>query len=287
MTFATDNISLILSIVNGIIVVFVFLVLQSGYEDTVSELQAQQLSEGDKSLAELYISLNPQQFFFIRVALFILFFGLGFVTIGLVLSLMLGTFAYFVPQFLLSNLKRKRVKKVETQLVEGLELLGNSLKSGLTLPQAVELLVREFPKPISQEFTLVLSETRLGVDFTQALRNMATRLNSNVIHVLASGISINKRCGGDLPILFQNISTTIREQANIEGKLDAVTAQGRFQGLILGLMPFALIVILYFVDRTHVETLFRYQFGIWAVAGVVVMVGMAQLWIRKLLAIDV
>ena len=54
-----------------------------------------------------------------------------------------------------------------------------------------------------------------------------------------------------------------------------------------GMMPFALIILLYFVDRSHVETLFGYSLGRWAVGAVVIMVIMAQLWIRKLLAIDV
>ena len=147
--------------------------------------------------------------------------------------------------------------------------------------------MREFPPPISQEFSLVLAETRLGKDFTEALEAMAARLESNIVHILATGVSVVKRCGGDLSVIFSNIAQTIRDRATVEGKLEAVTAQGRFQGLILGLMPFVLVVVLYFVDRQHVETLFTEQIGIWAFSGVCIMVILAQLWIRKLLAIDV
>ena len=184
-------------------------------------------------------------------------------------------------------MKAARVKKIEQQLVDGLELLGNSLKSGLTLQQSVELLVREFPKPISQEFSLLLAETRLGVDFIDGLHKMASRLDSTIVAILASGVAITKRCGGDLTQIFQNIAQTIREQAKIEGKLDAVTAQGRFQGQILGAMPFALVGILYFVDRQHVRTLFGYQLGLIAFGAVVVMVMLAQAWIVRLMKLDV
>ena len=134
---------------------------------------------------------------------------------------------------------------------------------------------------------MVLAETRLGVDFNDALTNMAVRLKSNILGILASGVAVTKRCGGDMTVIFTNIAQTIREQATIEGKLDAVTAQGRFQGQVLGLMPFALVGALYFIDRAHVETLFGYQIGLWAMFLVVCMVVMAQLWIRKLLQIDV
>ena len=148
-------------------------------------------------------------------------------------------------------------------------------------------MVREFPPPISQEFGLVLAESRLGIEFTEALENMSKRLDSTIVGILASGVAITKRCGGDLTQIFGNIAQAIRERAVIEGKLNAVTAQGRFQGLILGLMPFALVIILYFIDRDHVVTLFSYTLGIWAFTAVCIMVILAQLWIRKLMDIDV
>ena len=155
------------------------------------------------------------------------------------------------------------------------------------MQQACELLVKEFPNPISKEFSIVLAENRVGVDFIDALENMATRMNSMIVQILASGVAITKQCGGDLGQIFGNLAETIREQARIEGKLKAVTSQGRFQGLILGLMPFALLIALYFVDVQHVRTLFGHQVGIYAFAGVVAMVIIAQVWIRKLMDIDV
>lgn len=267
----------------------VFLVFQFllAYGSATEVLKEDAIKVGDSSLDELYISLSGESFFLIRIVAATIFFMVGtFIGSGF-FGLVFAAIGYKLPSLYLKYLRKKRVKKVELQLVEGLELLGSSLKSGLTLTQATELLVREFPAPLSQEFALVLAENRLGVDYTEALEKMADRLDSTIVHILATGITITKRCGGDLTEIFGNIATTIREQVTIEGKLDAVTAQGRFQGLILGMMPFALIVILYFIDRQHVETLFGYTLGLWAVGLVCVMVVLAQLWIKKLLAIDV
>ena len=267
-------------------VFFVFSLINA-FSESSAEFKQQQVASGDSTLAELYINLSPELFFFVRLVCFLILFVLGFFIEGVVLGIFMGVVGFAIPGLLLGNLRAKRVKKIELQLIEGLELLGNSLKSGLTLPQATELLVREFPPPISQEFALVMAETRLGVDFTDALENMAKRLKSTIVYILATGVAITKRCGGDLSVIFSNIAQTIRERATIEGKLEAVTAQGRFQGLVLGLMPFALVIILYFIDREHVMILFGYKLGIWAFTGVCIMVIMAQLWIRKLMQIDV
>lgn len=277
----------IYSIFIGATVAYLVFFFLTEYGAAAKEARSQAVAADDSSLAELYINISPSTFFFLRIILTaIAFFAVAPIA-GLFGGLAVGAGAFFLPALQLSRMRAKRTRKVETQLVDALELLGNSLKSGLTIQQAVELVVKEFPPPIRQEFALVLSETRLGVEFTDALKNMGERLRSNIVQVLATGVTVTKRCGGDLTVIFNNIAATIRELATIEGKLNAVTAQGRFQGLILGMMPFALIILLYFVDRSHVETLFGYSLGRWAVGAVVMMVIMAQLWIRKLLAIDV
>lgn len=265
---------------------FVYIFLAE-FGERADELKAEQIEGGDQSLAELYIKMSPSLFFFFRMSLTALCAFFGFLVGGVAAAVIAGGIMFMIPKAILANLKEKRVKKIEQQLVEALELMGNSLKSGLTMPQAVELVVKEFPVPIKQEFALVLAESRLGVEFGDALKNMANRLQSNIVGILAAGVGITKRVGGDMTVIFGNIAQTIRDQANIEGKLDAVTAQGRFQGLVLGFMPFALIGVLYFLDRNHVETLFKYQLGIWAFGGVVAMVIIAQVWIRRLLRIDV
>ena len=268
-------------------IVYFIYTLAGDLHGAATEIKEQQAREGDTNFAALYISLPAEVFLLLRVLSAVGGFLVGSMAINFVLGAVLAVAGFFLPVLYLRRLRQKRIATLEIQLIEGLELMGNSLKSGLTIQQAVELLVDEFPAPISQEFSLVMAENRLGVEFTEALGNMADRLDSTVFHILASGVAITKRCGGDLTEIFQSIATTIREQATIEGKLNAVTAQGRFQALILGGMPFALMVILYFVDRNHVETLFGYQLGIWAVTAVVIMVIIAQLWIRKLLSIDI
>lgn len=259
----------------------------SAMGQTIEDARGEQLRESGGSLGELYIGLSGETFLLLRGGLTLVMFILGFMAVNVFSGAFLAAFGWIGPGWLLKRMKEKRVQLCEQQLIEALELMSNSIKSGLTLPQACELLTKEFPPPISQEFSLLLAESRLGVEFNDGLQNMAERLNSIVFHILATGVAITKRCGGDMTVIFANIAQTIRDQGTIEGKLNAVTAQGRFQGVILSVMPFALIVILWFVDPSHVETLFGFKIGLWALALVVVLVIMAQAWIQKLMTIDV
>ena len=255
-------------------------------EDAVEDIRAQQQVAAGLTLGDLYVGMKPETFFAVRVLVTSVFFLFGYLSVNVFLGIFLAAGAYVAPGLVLTRLRVKRVLQIETQLVEALELMGNALKSGLTLPQAIELVVKEFRPPLSQEFSRVLAENRLGVDVAAGLNNMAERLNSTVVSILATGVAIVKRCGGDMTQIFQNIAGVIREQAHMEGKLKAVTAQGRFQGLILSIMPFGLMIALWFIDRSHIEALFGYQIGLIAVASVVVMVICANVWISKLLDID-
>lgn len=268
-------------------VVFLVFSFLEQCQTTAEDIRSQAVDDASSTLQDLYLQLSPTTFFSLRLLVAIVFGFTGLLLAGVVGALVLALLGYVLPLLYLRKLRLARVREVETQLVEGLELLKNGLKSGLTIQQASELLVKEFPPPLSQEFTLVLAESRLGVDYVDALQNMANRLGSPIVQILASGVAITKRCGGDLGEIFGNLAETIREQAKIDGKLSAVTAQGRFQGLILGIMPFALLIALYFIDSAHVETLFGHQIGIYALVAVVGMVAVAQLWIRKLMDIDV
>ncbi|MCC6932486.1 MAG: type II secretion system F family protein [Deltaproteobacteria bacterium] len=239
------------------------------------------------NLDDLMLNLSRPSFSRMRMITAIIAFAITSIAIHVIFGVVCGVVGYFLPLQLQRRAQLKRVGRLEQQLVDALELLANGLKSGLTLPQAMDLVVREFPAPISEEFATVLAETRVGVDFIDALYNLARRTGSHTIQILATGVAITKKCGGDLTEIFYNIANTIRGRSQIEGKLRAVTAQGRAQGIFLGLMPFGLIILLYFVDPTHVEVLFGDSVGIMAFMAVVAMVTVAQLWIKKLLMIDV
>ncbi len=275
------------SITIGLVVTYLVFTIFSSFGHVAADFKKESVDVNEDRFSELYLKMSAEAFSILRTTLAALLFVVGYLAIGLILALVLGLLAYFVPVMLLNSYKKKRLKKFEMQLIEGMELLSNGLKSGMTLPQTVEMLIKESPAPLSQEFSLLMAENRLGVEFTDALENMAKRLNSSVVYILSTGVSITKRCGGDLTQIFSNIAQTIRERSTIEGKLDAVTAQGRFQGFILGLMPFALMVVLYFIDRQHIVTFFTFRLGILAFFVVCFNVFMAQVWIRKLLRIDV
>ncbi|NBT58506.1 hypothetical protein EBT16_06955 [bacterium] len=172
-------------------------------------------------------------------------FGLFFVWIG-----------WTLPLRVINVLYTRRIKKFVLQMVDGLSLMSNGLRSGLNVPQAISIVQNELPNPISQEFGLILSQNKLGVTLEDAMSNLSKRMPHDDIEMFTTSVNILKETGGNLAETFDTISYTIRERIKIESKIAAMVSQGVLQGVIVVLMPFALGAILYQIDPERIRPMF-------------------------------
>ncbi|MCB0271826.1 MAG: type II secretion system F family protein [Bdellovibrionales bacterium] len=181
----------------------------------------------------------------------------------------------------------KRLQKFDEQLVDALTLLSNSLKSGLNLSQGIQVLITEMHEPISQEFGTVMSQEKLGRTLDEAFETMMERIPSEDLAIAINSILILRETGGDLSETFQTISETIRQRRKIEGKIKSMTAQGKTQGAILMLLPFALIVAMYYLNPTYIMPLIKTELGWVLIFVMLVFQAVGFFWMRKIIKIDV
>jgi tight adherence protein B len=173
------------------------------------------------------------------------FFGFLFISVG-----------WTFPRRVLTIMHRRRIKKFVLQMIDGLSLMSNGLRSGLNVPQALQIVTEELPNPISQEFALVLSQNKLGVTLEDAMSNLSVRMPADDIEMFTTSVNILKETGGNLAETFDTISNTIRERIKVESKISAMVSQGVMQGVIVVLMPFALAGVLYAVDPERISPMF-------------------------------
>lgn len=172
-------------------------------------------------------------------------FGLFFVWVG-----------WSLPFRFIQLLFNRRIKKFVLQMVDGLSLMSNGLRSGLNVPQALSIVQNELPNPISQEFGLILSQNKLGTTLEDAMGNLSKRMPHDDIEMFTTSVNILKETGGNLAETFDTIAYTIRERIKIESKIAAMVSQGVMQGIIVVLMPFALGAILYQIDPERIRPMF-------------------------------
>jgi tight adherence protein B len=218
------------------------------------------------------------------------FFGvlLGGGVVGrLILGLLFAAAGYFVPRLLVKFLRKRRVNKIDDQLVDALGLMANSLKAGLSLQQALELVVREMKPPISDEFGRVVKEIQLGTLMDDALRRFAERMPLDDLRLAVDSVLTLRETGGNLSETFQVIATTIVERKKVEGKIKSMTAQGMTQGVVMCLMPIVLMVLFTALDPNYMHTFFTTPLGWIMMAGVFGLDGVGLWLMVKLVKVDV
>ena len=193
-----------------------------------------------------------------------------------------------MPPLLLSLMQRRRLRKLEEQLVSGIQTLASGVRAGLNLVQAMQLVARDGVDPIRQEIAHLLREYEYGLSLEDAMNNAGDRIGSSDYRLLFSALLTHRERGGDLGITLDRISESIREIQRLEKRVQTLTAQGRATARWLGAMPIVVLLILFFlVDPEGVEELFKQDIGKLMLLAMVVLNVVGFMWIKKIVAVDI
>jgi tight adherence protein B len=191
-------------------------------------------------------------------------------------------FGYFFPQILVSYLRRRRRRRFSEQLTDGLILLANGLRANLSMQQAIEMLVEESEAPLSQEFDLVLREHRLGVDLDKAMANCAERTRDEDLALATTAFRVTRQLGGNIADIFDRLVSMITARKLLKGKVDALTAQGRMQAVVVAAMPYVFGFFGAKVNPQLMSLMWTTVPGFVALALVVILDVLGYMWVIKI-----
>ena len=137
------------------------------------------------------------------------------------------------------------------------------------LPQAIEVFARRCEGPMKEELAIVLREYRLGLELPDALQRMYDRLPCEDLQLLIISIRITLQSGGSLADVLQRITQTIRGRIEFHQKLQALTAQGRFEALAMSLAPLLAFTLLFFINHDLMLPMVKTLIG-WSALGIMV-----------------
>jgi tight adherence protein B len=165
--------------------------------------------------------------------------------------------------------------------------MANGVKAGLSITQAMERVVENLPNPISQEFGLALSQIRVGMSVEQALNELGERLPRPDVQMFVTAITVLKETGGNLAETFETIVMVIRERQKVEKKIEAMTAQGLTQGMIITAVPAIIICILFFMDPNFISPLFSTTLGLIVLMVIMTLQIIGWFMIKKIVKIQI
>jgi tight adherence protein B len=178
------------------------------------------------------------------VAFIILYWiGLG------ILAALLSLICLALPWSYVRYLKAKYYRTFEEQLADTLLLMSNSLRAGFSFLQAMEMVSRESPPPMSDEFGRVIQEVSVGVPINDALQNLSDRINSVDLNLMVTAVVIQREVGGGLAEILETIAEVIRERMRIKREITVLTTQGRWSGAILALLPVSIGFLIHLASK--------------------------------------
>jgi tight adherence protein B len=209
------------------------------------------------------------------------------VTQNVLAAILTGIVGFTFPNMVMKGSQAKRLTQFNSQLPDALMIIANSLRAGFSFFQAMELLSKEMPAPLGQEFGRVLREMNLGTSTEDALASMEKRVKSSDLEMVITAVLIQRQVGGNLAEVLDKISTTIRERVRIKGEIKSLTAQGRISGLVVGGLPIFLILVLSVISPQYIMLLFTHPIGLMLVAGGVVSELLGMMMIQKIVNIKI
>ena len=214
------------------------------------------------------------------------FIGRGQGGLQLLFGVLFAVVGWFAPDWYVRVQQSRRIRAFNTQLSDTIILMANSLRSGYSFLQTMELVGRESPPPMSVEFRRAVREVGLGIGVQDALMNTLRRVPSDDFDLMITAVNIQFEVGGNLATILDTIAHTIRERVRIQGEIRTLTAMGRASGWIISLLPIFLGIVIMLINPTYMLPMFSWPWICMPICALV-MIALGAYLIMKIVTIEV
>src|SRR5881396_2201180 len=192
-----------------------------------------------------------------------------------------------LPYLYLRRRKMRFIRTFEEQLPEAIDLLGRAIRAGHPLSAGLKMAADEAAEPVAGAFRRVFEEQRFGIPFEDVLMGLADRIDLVDVRILVTAILIQRDVGGNLAEVLDKISHTTRARFTIRRQVRVHTAQGRFSGYVLAVLPIAVGSAIFAINREYMLILFQDPLGHWLLWSGVMLQILGYLWIRRIVNIEI
>lgn len=189
---------------------------------------------------------------------------------------------------ILKNFRRKKeIQKIEEELSGSFTTIANAMKSGLSLPQALQIVGQEKNSPLAEELRFVLDRVRLGLSLEEALLESEKKLKIGDYSLMVHSIVLLRQIGGNFVAHFEKLAGILREREKVSGKIRLYTTQGLTQGILLGVMPLGLGFGISLIAPDFLAPLWQTPLG-WILTLLIFSLDVGgYLWMRRLARVSV
>ncbi len=269
-------------------IAMIFLLLQEVSARILKRWESRLKQETSYRLQDIFLFIDPVALWSGNIAIALLLALAVWVATGMWwLALPSGILLFMLPDWLVARIRLRRMAQFDRQLPEMLLALAGALRAGAGIQTAVRQLCAEATPPLSQEFGLLQRQQRLGVSFVHSLDHLYSRMPTESTGLFVSALKIAAHSGGNLAEALERIAQTLQSRQQIQGRIRALTSQGKMQAWIMAGLPPLLMLVLNFLDPAAMHFMWFHPAG-WIVLAVISLLELLGLWlIRRIVNIDI
>ncbi len=259
-------------------------------EESLKELDQRNKKSKKPSLsvriAQAGLTWSKQRFFVTGGILGLLLFIMPLISgFGLLPALGFGfAGAAGLPFWILSFLKKRREAKFLEHFPDAVDVIVRGIKSGLPLLDCMKLISIEAQEPVRTEFRLILDTQSVGLPLGEACAKLFDRIPLAEANFFGIVITIQQKAGGNLSEALGNLSRVLRDRKKMKAKIQAMSMEAKASAGIIGVLPLAVMTLIYITSPDYISLLFKEQIGhmmlaacgLWMCVGVFVMRKMIQ-----------
>ena len=261
--------------------------------ESLKELEAKQKERAkvtlDMKIGQAGLSWTKQKYY--------IFSGILAVGVALTLLIMSGSpimallggvaGAFGLPSWILSFLKKRRIKKFIAGLPDAMDVIVRGIKSGLPLGDCLRIIANEATEPVKTEFRIIVETQTLGVSLGEACSRLYQRIPVSEANFFGIVIEIQQKAGGNLSEAIGNLSRVLRARKQMRAKVSAMSMEAKASAAIIASLPFIVAILVYMSSPRYMEILWLTKTGklVMAASGFWMLMGILAM--KKMINFDI
>jgi tight adherence protein B len=242
----------------------------------------------DRKLERAGLSIHPGEYVAGAVlAALLVGTAAGLLSQSFVIGVIFALVGAMVPVAAVSMKMRRRLNRLQGQVVDVLMILASSLRAGHSFLQALDLVAKEISEPAAGEFTRAVSEIRLGRPVDEALSALGARMGSEDFDWAMMAVNIQREVGGNLAEVLDTVAETLRDREGVRRQVKVLAAEGKLSARILTALPFLVGLYVAKINPGYLNLLFSTRLGLLMLGMASILMAGGILLMRKMVRINV
>jgi len=201
-----------------------------------------------------------------------------------IFSFIIGYYLYDI--YLIYSLKYRK-KRIKNDMLRAVIVMNNAFKVGKSVLQAVKIVSKTLPRPISIEFKKIYQDMSYGLSADVAFSRFAKRVDLEEASFVASSLTILNKTGGNIVNVFSSIEKTLFDKQKLESDLKNSTAASNMVVKFLMFVPIVFILVIYMVSPDYFNPLFESILGYFIIFIIVIMLSIYLYLLNRIMKVSV